>query len=471
MNLAAHQVKVRLARHYLDKLRTASMAIRRGQASAEYGMGLFEREKEQIEHWQTQAADLSEEDSDWTQLCQEYSLASLGMLSNRRNLADQASWLEAGLAAAIKMGNERAELAILDELSQVYGLLGAVDKSAHFAERLLKRGREAEDRLSIGRAYYAIGSIAEDRGQYTDSLEYTQRALDVFSEVGVRTDQARALHHLGAVALYLGDSEKAYHYFSRHLDLVEAISDMSEVCRGLLSVGQALINLEEFAKAEPLIRRAIRISRRLGFHRLLGAGSILLAQWFGEQGQIDLELKYYGEGISAARKVGSRRDVIHGLSNSGLARMIKGDFDGALSDLKEGLELARQAGLPRFICNIQRNIADTHLARGEVEAARPAFLEALSLAHEMGSSYQMVKAVTSAIGYWQLVGHEKQAATWAGSIMNRAEVDQNLFQPICKRLEAALGRETYYQALDAGQKLDLNEVVIEILSQDSELRE
>ncbi len=455
--------QLRLARHYLNKLRTASVAIHRGQASITYGIQLFDREREQIEHWQAYSAERSGEDGDWTRLCQEYPYAGLEVLTIRQNLADRVRWLESGLDAAMQLGNVRSELTFLHELSADYGNLGDTDMAALYAGRLLRRGREVKDSLSIGRGYYALGGVAEDRGLYAEALEQTQAALEIFTELGARTDEGRALHHLGSIALYLADFEQAYHYFSRHLILAETENNMGEVCRGLLSVAQTLLTVEEYAQAEPYIRRAIRLSRALEFQRLLGAGLIMLAQWFGEQDHLDLELKYYKEGIQAARSVGSQRDVIHGLSNSGFARMLKGDLEGALAELKEGLELARQAGIPRFICNLQRNIADTCMALDRPAAARSALKEALSLAWDMGSSYQIVKALTSAVGYWQYMGWNEQAAMWAGNLLGRPEVDPHMFDPICARLEAALGVGTYRQALEEGNALELDQILIDVL--------
>jgi tetratricopeptide (TPR) repeat protein len=456
------KVQARLARHYLNKLRSASLAVHRGQASTSYGMELFDHEWEQIEHWQSYACEQKDEDREWAHLCKEFSVAGLEVLSIRQNIGDQAGWLECGLEAALQLGDERAELSILDKLSKVYGLLGSVEKSRVFANRLLRRGLETKERLSIGRGYYHLGSVAEDRGSYAEALEHTQRALDIFTGLQARTDEGLALYHLGSIALYMSNTKQAYDYFLRHLELVESEGNISEVCRGLLSVAQTLIMLESYDRAGAYIQRAVHLSRRLGYQRLLGSGLILLAQWHGEQGEIDQEIKYYLEGIEAARSSGSQRDVIHGFSNLGLARLLNGEPREALLSLMEGLELARQAGIPRFISNILRNITDAYLALNDLEAARPALLEALYLARELNSSSQTVKVLTSAIGYWQIMGWNKQAALWAGCVMGRPEIDANLFEPICERLKIALGSVIYQRALEDGRSLDLDNILDQV---------
>jgi hypothetical protein len=53
---AFHQVEMRLARYYLNKLRTACVAIQHGQAGSTYGLDLLDKEWRQIEHWQSHSA-------------------------------------------------------------------------------------------------------------------------------------------------------------------------------------------------------------------------------------------------------------------------------------------------------------------------------------------------------------------------------------------------------------------------------
>jgi tetratricopeptide (TPR) repeat protein len=457
------RTQYRLARHYLTKLRTAAMTVHLGQASVPYALEMFDQEWEQIKYWQSQVSRRSPDDSDWSRLCIEYPLAGMQILSIRSPLADQIHWLEAGLEAAIRQHDSQAELAILFELGSVYYRLGLLDKSEQLASSLTKRAVEENDLLYVGRGTISLGKILEERGSYPAAVEDYQRALDIFRKVGARADEGITLGYLGAISLYSGGFQEALSYFQQHYELVKDERDITEVITALMAIGQSLIMLEDFSRAEPYLQRAVRLSRIYGAERLLGAGLIILGSWAGEQGQEELELVYYAEGIGVARAVGSQRDVIHGLSNEGLSRMLTGDFEGALISLEEGLELAKEVGIPRFVCNLQRNIADTYLGLNDPNAALPAIIESLSIARDLGSAFQTIKAMTSAIGYWQLIGRNKEAARWAGFLTTRQEPDLLLFTPICRRLETALGSEAYQQALEEGKALQLDELVAEIL--------
>jgi tetratricopeptide (TPR) repeat protein len=460
---ALTRAEYRLARHYLQKLRTAAAAVRLGQASVAYGTELFDQDWEQIKHWQARVAQRAK-DNEWSRLCIDYPLAGIEVLSIRSSLTDQRRWLETGLEAAIRQGDATAELSILFSLSSVSFRLGQLDHSEELASALSKRAAEENDQLFLGRGALSLGKIHEERGLYPAALESYHLALEIFREVGARTDEGVALGSLGAISLYSGGFEEARSYFQQQYDLVKDGREITEVINSLLSIGQSRLMLEEFSQAEPYLQRAVRLSRIYGAQRLLGAGLIMLGQLAGEQGMEETELAYYAEGIEAARSIGSQRDVIHGLSNEGLSRMLTGDYEGALRSLDEGLALAREIGIPRFICNLQRNRADSFRGLGDLDAALPAVIESLTIARDLGSAFQSVKAMTSAVGYWQQRGHEGEAARWAGFLTTQNDVDPLMFTPICQRLEAALGAEAYQQAIEEGKRLKQDILVAEVLS-------
>jgi hypothetical protein len=49
--------------------------------------------------------------------------------------------------------------------------------------------------------------------------------------------------------------------------------------------------------------------------------------------------------------------------------------------------------------------------------------------------------------------------------MADAELDEEVFGPICAQIEAKLGREAYYRSLKEGKSLDLDAIVSDILGQ------
>ncbi len=458
------QTQYRLARHYLNKLRTADAAVRRGQS----GTAFFDQEWEQIRHWQTWAASRWSSDTISARLCKEFPLAGLEVLSNRNNFAEHAAWLESGLKATRQLGDTQAECVLLNELHKTYFRLGALEQAEQQSLQLRQVAENIHDRLSLGRAFEGLGTIAEERGHYSDAEQYYHKSLQIFAELGTEFDTefdtGLAYHGLGAIALYVGDFEKAYHYFTHSLELMEVAGRKAEICDGLLAVSEALLSLENNnLEARQYIQRAINLSRTLSLRRTLSAALMSMGSAAVEDNQFEMACTSYSEGIAVARSIGSQRNVIYGLSNLGYTQMRLGNYNEALAQLQEGLSLAREAGMPRYICNLQRNLANTYLAVGDLESTRGALREALTIAVSLEATYQKVRTLAGVIALYTALHYVEQAAVWAGLIWEDPIVDQPLFEPICVQLEEALGEEHYHAALDTGKALSLDDVILEVI--------
>jgi tetratricopeptide (TPR) repeat protein len=244
---------------------------------------------------------------------------------------------------------------------------------------------------------------------------------------------------------------------------MNAAGKKAEYCTALLSVGDVLMKFHDYTGAEQYFQRAVSICRTLGFHRLLGVGLIYQGLLATHQNQLELACCYFEEGIRAVSAVGTQRQIIRGLCALGYARLRQGNFSDAVTHLLEAVLLARTIGLPRHLCELQRNLADTYLALNRLDEAWCALHEALAIARQLGAVPQKVKALSSAIAYFHSLGWNKQAATWAGFLINEIDIDEKLFQPVCIQLEATLGSEAYRRALEQGRSLTLDEVVSEVL--------
>src|SRR5262245_49862939 len=150
----------RLARHYLNKLRTADTAVRHGQASAAYGLTLFDQEWEQIQLWHDWVAKRNGSDKESTRLCKEFPLAGLAVLANRNDAADQEKWLVTALEAARQLGDREAERTLCYELFMTCYRLGIPEKIDSYASQLLQLGEAAKDSLAVERALYGFGMVA-----------------------------------------------------------------------------------------------------------------------------------------------------------------------------------------------------------------------------------------------------------------------------------------------------------------------
>jgi tetratricopeptide (TPR) repeat protein len=461
--LTVQQTQHRLAQHYLNKLRMADEAIRRGPANIAYGLTLFDQEWEQIRHWQTWTTHRDPDDTTRAQLCKEFPFAGSEVLPNRNTMTDHVVWLESALEAARQLHDQETEHILCHNLVTTYYRLGILDKVRDFASQLLELGEATHNLSAIGHGYHGLGIFADERGLYAEAKQYYQRAREIFTELGLDTEIRRQLHGLAGVAFYLGDYQETYDYLSRHLEVIESSGNKAEFCTALLMLGEVLISLKDYAEAEKYLERGVGMSRMLGFQRLLGVGLLNFGHLAIEQNQLDTAIGYLEEGIRILRAVNIQRQITAGLSQLGYICLCRGEFSGALAHLNEALALARAGERPRAICIAQLFLANTYLASNELDAAHAAIFEALALAQEMGTRPQKVRGVSCAVAYYQRLEHHVQAAVWTGAIIGDPDLDESLFMPVCTQLEAVLGRDDFQKIAAQGKMSTLDDVVTEIL--------
>ena len=463
-NVNPAQAEYRLARHYLNKLRRLNEAVRRGRANASYAVAEFDLEWDQIKRWQHWTCRSETDDAARALLCIEFPFAGQDILSHRINAAEHVSWLQAALIAVDRLHDMTAERRLLYELQMAYYRVGSVDMIKEIATRLLQRGEEASDHLAIERALFGLAAYSDERGLYTDSRQYLQRALDLATPLKDAVETGRILNALGSVALHMGEYEEASHYFQQYLDLMESHGEVSKVCHALLSLGECLISQRAYDDAERQLQRAVSLCRTLAFQRLLGVGLLALGMLAVERDSLAEARHYLVEGLDVVRTVGVQRQIVQGLATLGYVELRSGEIESALLILQEGLRLAREGGRPRNICDMQVNLTYAHLETRDMAAARSAVTEALTRAQHIRLRPQQTRAIAAAVAYAHVMGALELAANWAGAIYYDEALNEPIFTSICAGLKSALGSNVYDRAIAAGRMSTKDHVIAAILA-------
>jgi tetratricopeptide (TPR) repeat protein len=454
--------RYRLARLYLDKLRAAHTAFRRGHESAAYGLGVFEKDQGQIEHWHQWAASRSTLDPGCACLCIRFALDGYHLFYIRQHPQERIERLATALAAARLLRDTPAECALLFYLFRAYFAINALDEANDYAQQLYSLANAVQDVLHYGRAIYALGCIQEERGAYAEAREHYQTSLDIFEELRAAEDMSATLNGLGSVELYLANYHQAHTYFLRHLGLAEKSGRETDLCRALFAVAHGYYGLDDFTSAKAYAERGVALCRALNYKGMLCGGLLTLGSCQIELGNLESGSLYLEEGVQLARDIAQQRSVIHGLSSLGYTQFRLGQYTKARETLGEALAMARQAGQPRFVCNVLRNLTNTRLMMGDLDTAQEELLEGVTLAQSLGGDYQKTKTLCSAVLLWQRRGWLEQAAIWTGAVVDSSDIDEPVFHPIFAELEATLGSERYRLALEQGRAQSLDDALLEV---------
>jgi tetratricopeptide (TPR) repeat protein len=460
-------VQVRLAQHYLDRVRRAETAARRGRENRARWLSLIQQDWEQIQHWQAWSAAGKGADPERARLCSRFPAAAAASLRVRLPPAEQFVWVRQALEAAEELADHEAGRALLYELGFLSITLELPDQAERYARELMSQAQAAQDERNLGRAGFLLGAVAFIRGRY-------DQAESEFTAGLSRLHACRAVEDIGQIWLGLGRVENvrgsyqpAHDYYLKYLQAATAAGNELAVLEAHISLSGIHLALGDFPAAEEHARRAAAMARPLGRSRFLPPALFGLADAERSQGKADRAIAHYTEGLQVARAVSSAPSTIaNGLHGLGQSHYLQGEPAEALACFEEGLEVAREAGFLLRVCEISHDMVFVHVARQEPQAARLRLQDALHSARELGTPHFMAKALAAAVVLWRHSGQPEQSAVWAGLLSRHLpQLEPTLFDvAVYAELESDLGSQAYHEALARGERLALDSVISEILA-------
>lgn len=297
-----YEASLRHAQYYLEVLRNADDLYQKGGDSLMSGLALFDLERANIEAGQAWAKENSADDNAAAGVCSDYPDAGVYCLGLRQHPREWIGWLEAGLAAARRLGNRPAEGMHLGNLGVAYKNLGEYRRAVEYYERHLQIARELGDRQGEGSTLGNLGVAYQLLGEYRRAIEYHEQHLQIARGIGDRRGKGNALGNLGIAYQSLGEYRRAIEYYEQHLSIAREMGDRLGEGNALGNLGVAFKNLGEY-------RRAIG---------------------------------YYEQNLQIVREIGDRQGECNALWNMGLALDKLGDRKGAIKLAEASLKIKEE---------------------------------------------------------------------------------------------------------------------------------
>jgi tetratricopeptide (TPR) repeat protein len=193
----------------------------------------------------------------------------------------------------------------------------------------------------------------DQRGEYSESLIYYQRALSIRERLGNPSEVANALHNIAATFTLLGSFREAQDHYLRALEQRRIAADEAGAALESFSLGRVHGQQGRYTAALAAMDEALEI-----FRRLENSGP-----WF-----------------------------VEALACRGHALAQLGRFDEAAPVLEEALELARQLGDQLLVAQVLGFAADRWSYAGKLAAAEPLYRDALSAAAASGDPHLVLSA-------------------------------------------------------------------------------
>jgi tetratricopeptide (TPR) repeat protein len=457
---AAHldAARIRLAQHYLARLRAIDALFRTGNEQIGQVLHQFRQDWEQIVQWQVWSAAHAAANPEITALCSAYPQAGAEILQVQLNPHIHRNWLEPALAAARQLGNQPAELAHLIALCRTTDLLGDYARAEAYAREALALARLLGDRLREADSLHFLGVVAVKTARYRLGCEYHEESLALYESFGDQQRIAESLHNLGMVARHLNNNQAAAAYYRRSLEYFQALGHREGIANNLHDLGLLAFRMGDYLTAWEHLEQSLEIYRNIHQHVLIpynlcNMGIVAAAQEDSATAQATFE-----QSLELFRAAENPQGSAYALEQLGTLLLRREAWDAAHKHLLESYMIYRTMNAQRGVVSVLCGLARAAHERAEESESRRCLHEALQIAVSTDSDLLKVLVILCALHLWSRSDRLPDAAQLQACLTTHAALShqqRNDIERIGVQLEEALGTAAYRAALDASRALDL----------------
>ena len=257
------------------------------------------------------------------------------------------------------------------------------------AESLFQTLGDFEGRTEV---LFQRGALLNKSGKLEEAQGQLQEALDIARTSNNQYQQIKTMLQLSTVMYMRGSTEQAKQYAEGAVNVAQRNGLENLATEGLIDLGNAHMVRHEYAESERLFRQAIDFASRNNGRRNKATGLLSLAKLYIQQEiRTDESMGYLEEALQYFLAGGYNKEVAQATQLRGRAKLLKGDYDGALSDLQQQIELARRI-------NDLAQLASTYILLGNVLRDLENYPDAL---RKFNASYTLFEAqhVPLSVGY------------------------------------------------------------------------
>jgi predicted ATPase len=312
----------------------------------------------------------------------------------------------------------------------------------------------------VAEGYGALGNLAADREKLNMALALARETSDNKTAAGVTS-------HMAFLAYCEGDYGRMQPLANEALALARAAADPAQEALALIRLGIAAhLHQHDPELALRYEEEALTLFRKVGDQSQVARCLNNLGEIPRSQGDYAAAARYYQESLEVRRQAGDRWGSAITLGNLGEVAAAQKDYAAAARYHQQALTIAEELGYAQVSATCLGGLGYDAAGVGDAESAQRYLQQALSLAATIDADPITLSVLVGFARLKALVGQPVRAAEWLGLAMvhQASETDvQQRVQSVLADLRAALPAGDLDAALERGAKLDLDEVVSELL--------
>jgi len=288
-------------------------------------------------------------------------------------------------------------------------LFSQPDTAFILAEELVLYGVNNNFPKAQAAAYIIQGVSWVNRGDYTQTLDYYTRALDIYEQIGEQIGIAGALANVGTVYDIQGDYPKALDYYIRNLEINEQIGNQIGTANTLSNIGAIYENQGDYSKALDYFIQGLEVNEQVGDQHVTAMLIGNIGAIYMHQGNFLKALDYQTQSLEINKQIGNQIGIANSFRDIGLIYYNKGDFFKALDYYIKSLEINEKIGEQNKIARSLTEIGDVYQKQGDYPKALNNCQTAYKISLSIGSLERQKNACSCLYDTYKAMGNGNKA--------------------------------------------------------------
>ncbi len=297
------------------------------------------RPDEALEHLRRAQALLEKDPDPWLAVeCADWEACALYLKEDSHALMVAENALS--LCRATEPRLPGTEARILEHIATIHVKNHTYDRAVAFYEEALEAAGSMRDLPRMGRTYHGLSIAYQERGELSRAIEYTYKALALYSLEHDTALIANGENELGLLLTRLGQMERAGDAFRAaiaHLDEAGTTRGKSHV---LLSLGALQVKIGKFNDGIQIAKEAIDLAKLQGEVHAQTTGHVLLGQLYERKNRHQLADKEFANALRLLKKEGLNDRLAETHASYAELLEARGDHKGASRHWKDAAKLA-----------------------------------------------------------------------------------------------------------------------------------
>ncbi len=273
---------------------------------------------------------------------------------------------------------------ILYQLSRAYWGNNP-DKAMDNANQSLAISEQIGYKKGMAKAYYSMGIIHSDWGEYAEALLLQEKSLKIYELINNKSGIADSYNEMGLCYYYMGNNSEALKNYFVSIKINEELGNKKAAAGTYMNIGNVYTNTLSYDEALKNHLLSLKAFKEIGFKRGIAMACNNIGTVYSLQGKLAEALSSYEESKKIKEEMGDRKGIANVLVNIGAIHTEEGNFSEALKVYTASVHLQEELGDKYGLCNSFLGMGKMYEKQGQHKDAIAMTQKGLALAVETGN--------------------------------------------------------------------------------------